>query len=310
MKQIAIFLGGMVLWCYSYTGAFALDYLREAKMPRAFWLAPKVYTGHLHGPVGEDGEAVSGWHIAQWGIRQEFPPQPICLDNCAEGAWRIVTDDAAVTVTTLPYVGRVVELRQDSSASEYGCGEFDLFMEPNEAHAYPFAPSGMIASDLRPTLAESQLLRISVMQEVITASQGNRCPAGYDLASTGFSFIFLNFSVAPPQVLYYQVITYDSRGLEFDKYWFANGVVGYERLEFGVSDSIQRLGFSALTPGAGAVGYLVDVLPRLKEQIASGPEGLDRNLEHWKLHGFYMGSSTNGAAAITSRYGPVRIVDE
>jgi hypothetical protein len=211
---------------------------------------------------------------------------------------------------TVPYIGRVVELRQDSSASDYGCGEFDLFVEPNETHAYPFAPSGMIAPDLRPTLAGSQSLRISVVQEVLTASQGSRCPAGYDLATTVFSFIFLNLSVFPRQVLYYQVVTYDSHGWEFDGAWFERGVVGYGRLEFGVSDSIQRLGFSALIPGAGAVGYLVDVLPRLKAHIAAGPEGLDRNLENWKLYGFYMGSATNGAATITSRYGPVRITDE
>jgi hypothetical protein len=148
------------------------------------------------------------------------------------------------------------------------------------------------------------------MQEVITASQGSRCPAGYDLASTDFSFIFVNFSMFPPQVLYYQVITYDSRGWEFDGAWFESGAMEYGRLEFGVSDSIQRLGFSSLTPGAGAVGYLVDVLPRLKAHIATGPEGLDRTLGNWKLHGFYMGSGTNGAATITSRYGPVRIIDE
>src|SRR4029453_14892917 len=85
---------------------------------------------------------------------------------------------------------------------------------------------------------------------------------------------------------YYQVITYDSRGWDFDGAWFARGTQNSGFLEFSVSASIQRLGFAPLHPGVGAAGYLVDLLPRLTVHLTTDPGGLEREPGKWKLAGF------------------------
>jgi hypothetical protein len=283
--------------------AWGFSYLRAEPGPR-FLLAPKVYTGDLWGPVGE-GASIPSWHIAQWGIRQELPTQTDCLDDCTNGIWQIQNDDAAVRVFMSPTQGRVVELAQDSMHPDYGCGEFDLFLEPNEEHVYPRYQSAFGPLSGRPTLAQQTRIVFAIVQEVLSATAGRRCAPYVDLAGVGFAFISLNTAVTPRQVLYYQIVTYDSRGLTFDAFWFAAGMTGTGGHEFGVSDSVQILGFAPLTPGGGAVGYRMDILPRLRALIAAGPPGLERDLTKWQLRGMYLGSGTNGAAKIVSRHAQI-----
>jgi hypothetical protein len=274
---------------FSYLPPYSLAALR---------IAPSAYTGKLGRRLGEARRVRSSWHVAQWGIEEDLPATIDCLGNCHDNEWQ-----AANAYATLYAKDGALTLRQDSRDAKFGCREFDLNIEPNDPLTYPHYPRGLRRRAARPVLADSKTLVVEATQEVQEASHGSRCPPGQNLATTLIALVFLN--PAAEQVIFYELITYDSRGRHFTGWWFFSGPTVY-----GVSDSVEVLGFSALSPHEGPVVYSIDVLPRMVELITNGPAPLDTDLRHWKVSGLYLGSATNGAAQIISIHSNVSLVGE
>jgi hypothetical protein len=264
--------------------------------------APAVYTGQLSGRLGEMWYVSPSWHVAQWGIEEELPTTIDCLGNCYDNEWQ-----TANAYATIYAKDGTLTLRQDSRDDNFGCREFDLYIEPNDlltySLTYPDSASGLLPFSDRPSLADSKNLVVEVTQEVREASHDTRCPPGWNLATTLIALTFLN--TTSDQVIFYQLITYDSRGEHFTGFWFFSGPT-----EYGVNDSVDVLGFSPLVLHEGPVAYSINVLSRVTELIANGPEPLDKDLHHWKVSGLYLGSATNGEARIVSSHSNINLVGD
>ena len=282
----------LLLSCASVQG---FPYLYPSSLA-TLYTAPAAYTGNLSFVLGERDNFLPSWHIAQWGIEKELPATIDCLGNCHDGKWQVANAYATVAVTD-----DTVTLKQDSRADNFGCREFDLLLEPNDSLTYPYFLSGLLPFAYRPFLADSQTLVVKATQEVEEARHGTRCrPLDINLAATVIGLSFLN--PVAEQVLFYQLMTYDSRGAHFTGFWFFTGPS-----EYGVNDSVDVLGFPSLRVHEGPVAYSIDVLPRVQALIANGPESLDKDLRNWKLGGLYIGSATNGEAQIVSHHSAIRL---
>jgi hypothetical protein len=274
---------------FSYLAPYSLAVLRPA---------PSAYTGKLGRRLGEVRRMRSAWHVAQWGIEEDLPATMDCLGNCHDNEWQV-----ANAYATIYAKDGTLTLRQDARDDKFGCREFDLNIEPNDPLTYPHYPRGLRRLAARPVLANSKTLVVEATQEVQEASHGTRCPPGQNLATTLIALIFLNPTAE--QVIFYQLITYDSRGRPFTGWWFFSGPTVY-----GVNDSVEVLGFPPLFPREGAIPYSINVLPRVTELIANGPAPLDKDLRHWKVSGLYLGSATNGEAQIISTHSHISLEGE
>jgi hypothetical protein len=113
--------------------------------------------------------------------------------------------------------------------------------------------------------------------------------------------MMINPHAHPEQVLFYQIITYDSRDYFFDMFYFDQGTWSNPYTTYGVDDSVEIYGETPLTRRKPK-SYDLNVAGRLKEIVLSGPASLDKNLDHWKVAGaLYFGSILNGEATIRSR---------
>jgi len=266
-------------------------------------LAPSLYTGNLSPLVGGweakpfSGAPLFSWHVAQWGIVEDLPTATSCSGECQDREWQLGNAYATVEAQD-----GGITLTQDARDPAFACREFDLYLEPNDA-GYPGYAPGIVPFTPPPSLAASASLVVGATQEIREARQGTRCDPGWNLATTLVALLFLNPTAE--QVIFYQLITYDSRGAHFGGFWFFTGPTVY-----GINDSVDVLGFPPLVPYEGPVAYRIDVLPRLTELLANGPAPLDRDVRHWKVSGLYLGSATNGEAQIVSTHGNVSLVGE
>lgn len=257
-------------------------------------LSPSVYTGQL-GPIVGDTYLPTSWIVTQWGILEDLPSVPQVLPD---GTWKISNSFASVRSSPL---SDVLFLTQDARDSRFACNEFDLNVEPASTVVYPGYTDPLIPIASSPTLADSKTLRIDALQKVQSSSRGLRCPAGENLGSTMVALIFS--SAVTEQIIFYQIVTFDSRGAFFSGFWFFQGPK-----IFGVNDSVSLLGANALQVGDGGILYQLEVLSRVRSLITHGPVGLDKDLSHWKLRGFYLSSNTNGEATIESVHGHIRLI--
>ena len=281
---------------------FALDYLNTS-MQNKIRMAPKNYNRTLYESLGELGTAPR-WHVAQWGILQELPNFTNCLGLCDDGLWQTGNAHGYVKVSNSLNLGNTVELHQDSGDAGYACEEYDLFFEPNEVTGYPAYPAAVLPEASLPSLGAVTNFRVQVLQQVVSAIHGTRCPRPYNLASTVIALVFHNrFS---SEGLFYQIITYDSRDFPFDGSWF------FTTPPYGVNDDIlTNYGQPRLVPGGLSIFYDIDVAARLKSLIqSSGSPVADKEVNHWKFVGAYFGSMVNGEAVITSRLSLIRIFSD
>ena len=261
-------------------------------------LSPPAYTGTLNGTdIGEIGILPARWHIAQWGSPQ-IGPALNHVGNRRDGDWQI-TNNGDLTVHA--HDG-ILEFTEDTDDPTLGCGESDIFTEVNDPLAYPSALSGFNAPyNMRPTLADESALWLQAEQGMSAVIQRHRCQLGFDLATTMIALVLLN--TRTHQALFYQVMTYDSRGAFFDGFWFFTGADGHV---WGVADSVEVLGGVSLVPKGITQLYQLEVGKRINALIASRFD-LDHDLSHWKVAGFYGGSATNGNARIVSTIGNIAL---
>ncbi len=303
--SLAFILCLSVLSIAKASHAIEVSYLvNPGPTDNAFWLIDPD-TRQQYGQVGRHPPD-SRWHIAQWGI---LKPLPVQTERFGKG-WKTQNKDARVWVYPDLAGGFNVDLKQSSKNPKYGANEFDLFLEPNH-FLLPGLSQNLIHYDGQPPLSSLSAVHLKASQEILSAWHGRRgsdmlgIPC-HDLAATILAIAMINPYTSPQQILFYQVVTYDSRGLIFDKYWFDNGTLNEPYLTYGVSDSVQNYELPALTMRK-VRAYDLSIADRLKEIVLAGPSSLDKDLNHWKVAGgLYFGSMVNGEATIRSR---IRLID-
>ena len=112
------------------------------------------------------------------------------------------------------------------------------------------------------------------------------------------------------EALFYQVITYDSRGATSNGAWY------FTSSPYGVNDDVTLYGQPFLTPGTSSILYDIDVAARLRTLIQTSPHlpgeptGPSKNPANWKLSDAYFGSLVNGEARIVSRHSQIRLFSD
>ena len=187
---------------------------------------------------------------------------------------------------------QVITLTQDTAKAAVTCDqEYNLFVD--SGNLLPFT----VPQKVWPTLGRVDRLTVQAYQRVEAAVHVATCPDSQALASTLLGVQFFNPRTG--QQLNYQIITFDSRGAQFDGLWWSfvapNGATVY-----GVNDSVPV----PLEPGGDGRIFAVEILARMKELMAHNPLGLDTDPPgSWRIIGMYGGSYTNGGARIKSTQG-------
>jgi len=261
--------------------------------PRMY-LAPIVYDKSLYGPTSV-GTGAPRWHIAQWGIggidKSTNQQLPSTATDIGGGVWKVENEYAYVEYDP----NGKFKLRQDSEALNTGCefpgSEFDLLVEPQEYHAYPDYPEGFIPYSVRPAIGQMTSLKLRFKQRVLDAVHGGRCGEGKDLASSAFGLVL--YSESSKESLFYQIVTYDSRG--------SRTINGEQHPESAVvTDSIDIVGGQFLTIGGPEISYDVEIVNRVKSHIQNFRN--DKNPNNWHVTGAYWGTYTNGLGRITTEW--------
>ena len=120
-----------------------VDHLIEDFPDNKLRMAPSTHTGSLYSWMGEFGSNATNWHVAQWDTIGDITWDGwTCLGNCGDGTWSNQRPISGGTIYGKvkmynSYFGmsNVVELTQNSSDAGFGCGEYDLFLEPNDPDA-------------------------------------------------------------------------------------------------------------------------------------------------------------------------------
>ncbi|HEV8713568.1 MAG TPA: hypothetical protein VGX03_12170, partial [Candidatus Binatia bacterium] len=224
----------------------------------------------------------------------QFSPEGVhcfripCGDQGA--TWAIATKFAGAFISGIPFLQTEnLHLEQDTRSPEIACSQEDNLFAYQETH---------LQGDQNPPLADLGGLLVRFYHQVFMVEQGEGCPAGLSLGSTLAGIKFIN---AAGQVLNYQLVTFDSRGEEFEGLWWsfiaANGETVY-----GVNDSVGVYKMDPIVPKNLGKPFSVEVLGRFRGLLATNPLGLDADPAHWRVAGMYSGSTTNGHAFIQSSH--------
>jgi hypothetical protein len=71
---------------------------------------------------------------------------------------------------------------------------------------------------------------------------------------------------------------------------------------FGVNDSLAVFEPDPLEPGGAARSLRLDIRDRLREALATGPVGLDRDESNWVVSGSYTGTGLEGEVRTTAAF--------
>jgi hypothetical protein len=301
--------GGSGFWGISTPVSLAQAILYNDLSGNPYLASSKENT--LYGPQGESG--FRAWHLSQWGIKEDLPDSTDCLGDCTDGTWQTANQYGSLLVVRNG--GHYLwQMSHSKSLSEYPCmHEVDMFAETTNGGVnatfpggdYPGYPDAL--THVR--LSDLASLTLEATQRVVSVSQGHTCPYPYDLASTMLAFFFEN-TADRRQRFYYQIITYDSRGLypPPSGWWFPAGDPQW----WGVNDGAPTYGQPYLTPGGTSYRYRMNIYDRVVGFIKSGRVSesgrpLDSDLSHWELHSIYLGSYIDGEASITSQVSRVKV---
>ncbi len=260
----------------------------------------------LYGPIGETGSR-GRWTILQDGIGNNItmPRSTDTLESPLDGVWQIINSIGSGGVRM--EAGNKLRLTLDTTDSaHYACGEIDLMaMAVGTLPDVVVEQPGVIELPDQVPIGGMTSLRMKFTQEVVSASQGTRCPGMENVAIMIGAVYFRN--EVTDQTIQYQVYTYDTRGFKPHGSWFANLASG---AFLGVSDNIVTdYGGSYMVAGGPEQTYDIDILPRVKEMISQAPNSnVDKDLNHWKVIIYQFGPFTNGAATIDSLNSKVDLI--
>ena len=249
----------------------------------------------------------AGWHIVQWDIPGGRLPPFLRFKSGDVEVMDSAAPEASVRIVRSPR-RQAIELAQRGEVlpctDRHGAPrESDLFFGPKDraapgAHALTTGPLslGKIKS-LVLTTTVSVRYRVAAFRKGCTVNQGAAIVA----------IILNNLTSHPPQTLFYKIslnapcgpgpvarVRTCRAGTKAAGFYF-------KRNPFGVDDWLPLLGQPFLAAGERR-GIALDLLPRLRQLIVSGPGDMDHDPTHWAVDNAYAGQHIWGDFRLASTW--------
>lgn len=267
----------------------------------AAYIAPSAYNGTYLGVSGDYlNYPTPYWNLAQWAIPANLNP----VYGPSSG-WQSANSYGRFQYHATESSGaNVYELAQNGNTWELPCGvETDLFISPNDPGVYPGSPGAPDGFTASPPLSVLGAATMSVGLKVVYEQYNARCPLNY--VAYDSALILTNSSAN--QVIFYQINLRSSHNAYPNMWWCPD----YEKSgdgQFCLDDDVRILGGTAVPANNTRVNNTINVLPRLKQIIATNHAKsvtgvkLDPDPSHWVIQNAYLGQILQGGMIPTSRW--------
>lgn len=282
--------------------------------PSGFYLQPsdKKKRGQLYGPTSP--QRAANWNISQWDIPQDLPP--FNRNNISQNRWARVS-----------FKNDVLTIAEDSK--NYPCTklypsgyhlpkEWGMFAAPNSTQEPQAPQAGLDIGELISNVIDINLkttLTLKSLRVLDDACHVNKAFFVADIVLTNklssqilfYGVSFGNFlTTSRGDFQQNGVLSSQSHGT-----MYFNGVnrESGSRNFYGYGDPVDSTyDVQKITPGK-TVSYNLNLLPHLIQAIRAGKSsGLDQNLEHWSLRGFYEGQTITGHVFVESKWSNFSLV--
>ncbi|HJS84752.1 MAG TPA: hypothetical protein VJ779_04775 [Acetobacteraceae bacterium] len=249
----------------------------------------------------------AGWHIVQWDIPGgRLSP----FSRSKSGAVEVIDStapEAAIRIIRGPR-RRAIKLVQDGAVlpctDKHGAPrESDLFFGPKD-RAAP-GPNALTAGPIRLDQIRSLVLTTTARVRYGMTAFPKGCPINQGAAIA--AVVLNNLFKHPAQTLFYKVslsapcgpgpaarVRMCEAGTKAAGFYFRHN-------PFGVDDWLPLLGQPFLAEGERRE-ITLDLLPRLRQLIASGPEEMDHDPAHWVIDNAYAGQHIWGDFRLASSW--------
>ncbi len=242
------------------------------------------------------GETEPGatWNIGQWNI----PAGKLsAFEAVSATEFRARASEAEVIVSRKESPERVT-LRQDGAwlpcLNDGQPRKSDLFLGPNGDNLRGAKPGMKPARANAPSLMtmSSLKLRITTSASFARSQTDKGCEVNQGGSLVGI--VLSNFLAKPQQTMFYQlVLSRFCGGGPPERLKLCNAspeepAPYFTKNPFGTDDQLPLAGQSYIAPGETRK-IEMDILPRLRLVIATGPGDIDREPSHWVLGGVYLG---------------------
>ena len=336
MKSLILTLsGGLLLLATLFNPARAQPIAPFAP-PAGFALSSTVQHDPNGRPLLYGGTSpAANWNIAPMGGPGDFTS----LAPIPGGGWGAGAPWAAIRVTPGPG-GFTETIRQDGSHAACrnangGPEEFDLFIQPNSRNStYPQGvnPAFYARQEDFPALGQLASLKVNGTFTLLAGGPAaSFSPCAVNHAGASYGLILLDSAVSPRQMFWYGVdlahvcvpppppaSTADYRSCLQGQahphvWWYWTGLQSPGRqvsrdatgavnlVNFAVGDTPQSVGLTTISDH-GPHALSLDFLPRLAALIGSGKDGIDPDLDHWKLAGVTLGQALWGNTVLATSW--------
>lgn len=245
------------------------------------------------------------WQIAQWNI-PGGRLSPFSVSRSGDRETLTSTAPEATVRIIRDAHGQTIELSQDGAVlpctDAHGAPrESDLAFGPNALMTSNVALAGLRSLKLTTT--------VSVRYGMTAHPKGCMVNQGAALVSV----VLDNLSRRPPQTLFYKFSLNPlcgpgpaSRVRSCENWTKAPGFY-FTHAPFGVDDWLPLLGQPYLKEGEQRT-IEIDLLPRLKQIIRSGPNEMDHDPSHWVVNSAYAGQHIWGDFKLAATWSAFRLV--
>ena len=280
--------------------------------PDGLWIRGTGPTtaGKLYGA----SNASAQWHVAQWGSPSPdlspFEPFPCPPTRCTSTSNDSI--DVSTTIgaeNTLHYVLQQQTQSLPCLTTEGHTREFDLLVGSNNERNYPAYRSAMSAPTVLGSLSE---LRHRITVRPVAFEAWPQCERNQAQLIT--ALVMRNDAVEPKQIFFYQLRLFQAPEENVAFWWWPGSELrdtqGLATLvRFGFGDNVSS--FQEREAALDEVRqYDLDLLPRLRELIASGAHGIDRNLANWYVTATYHGQAVWGGVRLGSEWSGFELTAE
>ncbi len=254
-----------------------------------------------------------GWQIVQWDIPEQRL-SPFARTPVSDGErFTAVAPEATVEITR---TGRTesVSLSQDGAVlpcltKEGNPRESDLLFGPKDR---TMAGRTAVLIDPAPL---ARLRKLIVKAHVAIRYGVTAHPKGCEVSqgNSGIALVLNDFAVEPPQTFFYQLGFNQPCGLGSAKHVHEclGGLNGpgffFKHNPFGVDDRLPLLGQAFIRNGE-ARSVTFELLPRLRELIASAPAEMDHHPSHWVVSNTTIGQAIWGDFRLATQWDSVEIL--
>jgi hypothetical protein len=262
--------------------------------------------------------ATPNWEIAQWNLpesqlspfkRIESGRMTIFFSTSPEATVKIIKS-SQITEVALAQNGTVLPCETASGIPR----ESDLLLGPNGDHPNPPGVPGLAMLGAT-NLSLSKMNSLTFEADISIIEGNTKTHKGCKVSQGGalLGIVLSDFVANRPQTMFYQ--------LAFDRLCGVQPAAReamclsvpsspevFSRVPpYGTSDFAPLLGIPLMHSGDSRE-VNVDILPRLKLVIETGPPGIDHNISHWVIGGLYVGQNIWGDVTMKSNWKNIHLL--